>query len=267
MKNVTEKFDPGIEVVPTDMVEGFTYGSDHFGPKVEHRYLDTIRKSLRDPNCSGPEIVYAIAMDVGKTVHLPLLKELHLLYGAVTYAAGQLGQEPVRSQGHIHKRSRHANGWSTPEVYEIWQGEAVIYMQEYAEDHPGRCFAVHAKAGEVVIVPPFWAHATISANPEMPLTFGAWCDRDYGFDYDGVRAHQGLSYFPICDSNNGQLRWLANPNYEKSELIIKQSPRRYSEFNIDPKKSIYQQFEEDPARFNFVPRPDKYAHLWENFIP
>ena len=33
-----------------------------------------------------------------------------------------------------------------------------------------------------VIVPPGWVHATISADPKQPLTFGAWCDRDYGFE-------------------------------------------------------------------------------------
>ena len=45
-------------------------------------------------------------------------------------------------------------------------------MQEYAEDQPGRCYAVHAFPGDVVIVPPYWVHATISANPRLPLTFG-----------------------------------------------------------------------------------------------
>ena len=111
-------------------------------------------------------------MDVGKTEHWPVLKNLHLLYGAVTYAAGRLGKEPVRSQGHIHKVSRHS-GWSTPEVYEIWSGKAIIYMQETAQDQPGRCFAITAEPGDVVIVPPYWAHATISADPEQPLSFGA----------------------------------------------------------------------------------------------
>ena len=72
-------------------------------------------------------------MDVGKEEHRVLLNKLHLLFGVVTYSAGKLGQEPVRSQGHIHKISPYS-GWSTPEIYEIWSGEAIIYMQEYAED-------------------------------------------------------------------------------------------------------------------------------------
>ncbi len=53
-------------------------------------------------------------------------------------------------------------------------------MQEQADDMPGKRYAIYAQPGDVVIVPPAWAHATISANPDVPLTIGAWCDQDYG---------------------------------------------------------------------------------------
>lgn len=257
-------FNPGFDIKPATNPMGFRYGQTVFGPEVENRTLDSIRKSLRDPHCEGPNPVYSIAMDVGKTEHLPLLKKLHLLYGAVTYAAGRLGNEPVRSQGHIHKVSP-LSGWSTPEVYEIWSGKAIIYMQEKAEDEPGRCFAVVAGPGEVVIVPPYWAHATISADTEQPLTFGAWCDREYGFEYDGVRAHKGLAWFPLIDGN-GSIEWQKNPNYLKCELIVK-TPEYYNQLGLEKKKSIYSQFEEDTGRFNFVPFPQMVKKIWENFVP
>ena len=54
-------------------------------------------------------------------------------------------------------------------------------MQEYAGDDPGRCFAVHARTKDVVIVPRV-AHCTINADPSRAMLFGAWCVRDYGFD-------------------------------------------------------------------------------------
>lgn len=189
-------YNPGFDIQPTYEPLGFTYGPDSFGPEVERRPLESIRKSLKDPDCEGPDIVYSIAMDVGKKEHKNLLEDMMLLFGAVTFAEGRLGKEPVRSQGHIHKISRHS-GWSPPEVYEIWSGQAVIYMQETAKMNPGRCFAVYAEPGDVVIVPPGWAHATISADPKQPLTFGAWCDREYGFEYDEVRKHNGLAWYPV----------------------------------------------------------------------
>jgi glucose-6-phosphate isomerase len=259
------EFDPGFDIKPVSQPLGFTYGNDCFGPLVETRKLDDIRKSLLDPDCDGPEIVYAIAMDVGKIEHKPILHKKMLLFGAVTYAAGKLGNEPVRSQGHIHKKSSHS-GWSPPEIYEIWNGSAIIYMQEYVKDDPGRCFAVYAKAGDVVVVPPEWAHATISADPCTPLTFGAWCDREYGFLYDEVRAKKGLAWYPLVNPEN-EIYWIPNPNYQASQLIEKQPADYSSTLHIDMAKTIYNQFEQHPDRFQFVSKPSLKKDVWLDFTP
>lgn len=216
-----------------------------------------------DPDCNGPEVVYSIAMDVGRNQDKDEMLKRDLLYGAVTYAKGTLGEEPVRSQGHIHAVSSSC-GMSTCEVYEIWSGAAYIYMQETAQDNPGRCYAVYAEVGDVVIVPPGWVHATIVANTKENLTFGAWCVRDYGFDYDDVREHYGVAWFPIVKED--KIEFIANNHYEKSDLVIKQ-PRQYDEFDIQKGISIYQQFVENPDKFLFVSRPQLAKDLWENFIP
>lgn len=257
-------FDPGFDIRPTVDPMGFEHGADVFAPEAENRTLDSIRGSLMDPACAGPEIVYSIVMDIGKRKHRALLERMHLLYGAVTYAAGRLGDEPIRSQGHIHKISSFS-GWSTPEVYEIWSGAAIIYMQEFAEDNPGRCYAVYAAAGDVVVVPPYWTHATVSADPRRPLTFGAWCDRDYGFVYDGVRRHGGIAWFPVFDAA-GRIGWKANPNYLRSELICK-TPEPHPDLGIRPGESIYRTFERDPDTFLYVPSPQLREEVWKRFIP
>ena len=259
------KFTSGLNIMPTTNPLNFEYGDDCFGPKVENRKLDDIRKSLLESNCSGPETVYSIAMNVGKKIHAEQLKKQHLLFGIVTYASGKLGKEPVRSQGHIHKKSAYGQNWSTPEIYQIWSGKAVIYMQEYADDNPGKCYAVYAEPGDIVIVPPSWAHATISADPNTPLTFGAWCDLEYGFEYDKVRAHNGLAWFPLVE-DNGDLTWIHNPEYKKVDLTIKK-PNSYSEFNLKQQESIYTQYEKNPDLFTFVPKPFTKKNLWEDFIP
>ncbi len=257
-------FKPGFDITPIYQPMGFRYGDGCFGPEVENRSLDAIRASLRDPDCDGPAVVYSIAMDVGKRIHRPILEKIHLLYGVVMYAAGRLGDEPIRSQGHIHKRSPLSH-ISTPEIYEIWEGEGIIYMQESGDDDPGRCFAVHAKAGEVVVVPPGWTHATISADPATPLIFGAWCDRAYGFEYEKVREHKGIAWFPLFDAD-GKLTWEANPHYAKSELICK-SPNPYPKLGIVPGEAIYSTFERNPDTFLYVPQPQIKNEVWQNFIP
>ena len=246
------KFNAGIEVTVFRDPMGFKYGKNVFGPKSENRLLSSIRKSLMNPDCDGPDIVYSIVMDVGKEKDKEELKDRMLLFGIVTYAKGSLGDEPVRSQGHIHRISSHS-GWSPPEVYEIWGGKAVIYMQETANDDPGKCYAIYGKPGDVIIVPPGWAHATISADINQPLTFGAWCDREYGFEYEKIRDHQGLAWYPLLD-NTGSLVWKHNSNYVETELI-KKSPNNYTQFEIGDNQPIYQQFEENPSKFQFVSKP------------
>ncbi len=257
-------FDPGLSIRVRERPLGFDFGAGVFGPQPEYRRLDSIRKSLQDPLCAGPDPVYAIVMDVGKEEHRGELKKRMLLFGVVTYAAGRLGQEPVRSQGHIHRMATHS-GWSPPEIYEIWAGRAVVYMQEFAADDPGRCYAVTAEPGEIVVVPPGWAHATLSASSDFPLTFGAWCDRDYGFEYEQVRAHGGLAWYATFD-DHGRLAWHRNRAYTPTELNLGM-PRDYQELGLKKGTPIYVQFEKNPETVQWVSEPARLAELWRGFTP
>ena len=258
------EFDPGFPIRLSEQDLAFEYGAGMFGPLPEMRRLDAIRPSLRDPACSGPDPVYGIAMDVGRNEDLALLKQRMLLFGVVVYAAGRLGCEPVRSQGHIHAIAPHS-GWSPPEIFEIWSGTAIVYAQERAEDDPGRCIAVVAKPGDQVVVPPRWAHCVINADPHRRMAFGAWCDRQYGFDYTGVRAHLGLAWFPML-SASGTINWEPNPNYSPTKLD-QRGPRTYPELGLDPSRSLYEQFAGDPDSVMFVADPQRAANHWLNFTP
>ena len=140
-------------------------------------------------------------------------------------------------------------------------------MQESAGDNPGRCFAVYAGPGDVVIVPPYWAHATVSLSQEgdAPMTFGAWCVRDYGFDYKGVRAHGGIAWFPVY-AQDGSLHWEKNPAYGPCKLVCK-APADHPELGIVKGESIYKTFEKNPEVFAYVVDPSLKKDVWTNYIP
>ena len=255
------RFDPKLGVHSRGDLR-FSYDEGVFGPRPEFRRLADIRWSLRDAECRGPDPVYSIVMDVGRREHCAELQRRMLLFGVVTYAAGQLGREPVRSQGHVHAIAPHC-GWSTPELFEIWEGRAIIYAQESTDDDPGRCFAVTAGAGDKVVVPPNWAHAVINADPESPMTFGAWCDRQCGFVYDAIRAHHGLAWFPVLDDRR-KIHWEPNPSYRPSDLAIR-STRAYPELSLNPHTPIYEQFATDPDSIQWVSEPARVAAVWAAF--
>ena len=257
-------FDPGLAVRWCDDTKAFVYGEGAFGPEPEHRRLDAIRASLRDPACEGPDPVYSIVMDVGRDEHREELHRRMLLFGAVAYAGGRLGCEPVRSQGHVHAISPHS-GWSAPELFEIWEGRAIVYAQQYAADNPGRCVAVEAGPGEQVVVPPEWAHCVINADRNSPMVFAACCDRQYGFVYDEVRAHGGLAWFPLLGEDN-EVSWQPNPRYATSHLI-RRGARPYEELGLTEAVPIYEQFSRNPESVQWVSDPARFATLWPSFEP
>jgi len=257
-------FDSGLDARWSHESRTFEYGAGVFGPKPEHRRLDAIRASLRDPDCHGPDPVYSIVMDVGRSEHLLELQRRKLLFGVVAYSAGRLGREPVRSQGHVHAISPHSN-WSPPELFEIWEGRAIVYAQQYVEDEPGICVAVEAGPGDQIVVPPGWAHCVINMDQSSRMVFGAWCDRDYGFVYDGIRDRGGLAWYPvICDRN--EIIWEPNPRYHLAELTRSEA-RSYSQLGLSRSMSIYDQFARDPESVQWVSNPALVVSLWPSFQP
>jgi glucose-6-phosphate isomerase len=258
------EYFPDLPIRLSESTLAFEYGPGIFAPQPEMRRLDAIRPSLLDPRCQGPDPVYGIAMDIGLEAHRALITHHIMLFGAVVYASGSLGSEPVRSQGHIHAISPHS-GWSAPEVFEIWSGNAIVYAQQFAEDQPGRCIAVSARAGDKVVMPPNWAHCVINADPNRRMAFGAWCDRQYGFDYTGVRAHHGLAWFPTLTKSN-TIEWQPNPNYQPSTLE-QHDARTYPELGLDSTRPLYSQFVDNPETLLFVSDPQRAAKVWPTFAP
>jgi glucose-6-phosphate isomerase len=254
----------GLDIRFHDSSLDFEYGPGVFGPQTEARTLDDIRKSLLDPNCEGPDPVYNIAMDVGREGDRRELAERLLLFGVVVYASGRLGSEPVRSQGHVHAISPHS-GWSAPELFEIWHGNAIIYGQERTTSDPGLCCAISAKPGDTVVMPPNWAHYVANASTGKQLVFGAWCDRQFGFVYEGVRAGGGLAWFPILDQE-GSITWRRNPRYPDARLE-ERSARSYPELGLVSGTPIYRQFVEAPDRVQWVSEPVRFEKLWGGFRP
>jgi glucose-6-phosphate isomerase len=253
---------PDVSLKPDEL--DFIYGPGTVGPMTEKRTLDAIRPSLLDPNCSGPDPVYGIAMDVAREKDLPLIEKRMLIYGMVAYAAGRLGDEPPRSQGHVHSEAAHS-GWSPPELFQILEGRAIIYAQAAVDDDPGACVAVTAEPGDKVVMPPSWAHCVINADPAHRMVFAAWCDRQYGFVYDGIRRRGGLAWFPVLTSA-GNIEWQPNQRYRHRVLEVHPA-RSYPELQLRRTGSIYEQFIADPESLMWVSDPARMKHLWHDFRP
>ena len=97
------------------------------------------------------------------------------------------------------------------------------------------------------------------------MTFGAWCDREYGFEYDEVRARGGLAYFPLL-GEDGALRWETKP------ALCRAAPRRAARARVPGAgaaagEPIYRTFARDPDAVQWVSDPARMARLWKGFEP
>jgi glucose-6-phosphate isomerase len=106
-------------------------------------------------------------------------------------------------------------------------------------------------------------HSVINADPAARMVFGAWCDRQYGFVYDAIRAHHGPAWFPVLNRDRN-LTWEPNPSYGSSELLIR-GARNYPELRLDPGTPIYEQFANHPDSIQWVSEPARVASLWTAF--
>jgi glucose-6-phosphate isomerase len=138
-------------------------------------------------------------------------------------------------------------------------------MQEHAADDPGRCFAITAGPGSLIVVPPGWAHATISADPFTPMTFGALCDREYGFEYAEVRKRKGLAWYPLL-TEWGEIRWQPNPLY-RTTLLETRGPGDYSRLGLKTGIPLYAQTISAPELLQWVSKPALAAAVWQDFFP
>ncbi len=204
----------GLDMAIHQRPLGFSYGNDVTGPMPEIRRLDQIRASLRDPHCEGPEEVYAIAMDVARMQDREELKKRMLLFGVVTYAAGRLGKNRFAVRDMSIASASTAAG-RRRSCMKSGRGKPLSTCKSTWRTTPDA--ALRSSPGREKR---YWYRPAGACHhfgePDEPLTFGAWCDREYGFEYDAVRARKGLARYPPLQDE--QIIWLHNSHYIPGRL-------------------------------------------------
>jgi len=235
----TLSFAPGITTAP-----------------VTVRRLDEVRALLRDPRAAGPEHLYTIYMDVRVPGRGETLREHGLGYGAVVYNHGALGQEALRSQGHVHSAPA-ATGVAYSEIYEFWHGRGLVYMQDGATAEVSDVIVVEAGPGDKVVIPPGWAHATVNLGPG-PMAFGAVYAREAQLLYEPLRKLQGTAHYVLAD---GTLE--PNPRYRNVPEARWQKPHQIPAQGVVSGRPV---LDGDLARLDFVSRPERYPGLWAGLV-
>jgi glucose-6-phosphate isomerase len=235
-----------------------------FGPGITtdpltQRRIDELRPMLPDPAATGPDPLYSIYMDVRVPGLATDLHERGLAYGAVVDSPGTIGAEFVRSQGHVHSAPP---GSTTPylEIYEFWHGSGAVYLQDAARPDLTDVVLVDVRPGDKVIIPPGWVHVVINSGAE-PLAFGALYALDAKLLYEDLRAMNGTAWAVLADGT-----FSPNPSYRNPPYPRRTQAQEYPDFGIRRQLPLLEGFTHDPARYDYVVRPEDYRDVWETVV-
>ena len=233
-----------------------------FGPEVAHpdgerRSLEQVRSMLEDPKARGPEHLYTIYMDIYRRQDQAELHRQGLLYGAVVYNHGSVGQERLRSQGHIHS-PKPGIGLRYSEIYEFWSGQGYIYLQKECDPRVSRAFLVRVGPGDKLVIPFGWVHLVITLGDEV-LSFGAWCARENHLEYERLRALGGPAHFVQADGSV-----VVNRRYSSVPEVQYATARDFPSLHIPHDRPIYTSWLERPELYAFMASPELVGDIWSS---
>ncbi|MDH3730611.1 MAG: hypothetical protein OES13_05765 [Acidimicrobiia bacterium] len=232
-----------------------TFGEGLNQPEREIRRLEDIRPMLWQPDASGPEHLYSVYMGIGRAEDDSAIRSQGLVYGSMIFSPGLVGDEPIRSQGHLHAFA--PGGLRYSEVFQFWTGEGYLYLQKEVGPDVTRALFVRVSPGDIVVLPGDWMHLVVNVGSE-PLSFGAWAARDNQFEYGQLRALGGPAYFVMAD---GEIA--PNPRYRSVAPVEIADPRDIPTLGIPADRPIYETWQADPHMLDFVADPELARVSWQ----
>ncbi|MFA5386084.1 MAG: glucose-6-phosphate isomerase family protein [Candidatus Paceibacterota bacterium] len=164
-----------------------------------------------------------------------LFENNHLRYDITTIFPYQFKKEFNKTIGHCHK---------TPEIYEVLSGEALVLLQE-----PGasaeKIYLERIKPPFKIIIPAFYNHLIINPSKQTLIVADLFSNQVQS-DYSILKNKYGAGYYVLSNGN------IKNPHYKTvGKLNINKLPKN-SPSQLRFKKPIYQEFTNNPEKFEFL---------------
>jgi glucose-6-phosphate isomerase len=163
--------------------------------KPQIRYLDDMRMVLYDKNWAKRAPNFELYF-----MYRGVKKRKGLRYDITIIPPGMLGKEFVKTKGHEHSKNYG-------EIYIVLKGEAIYLMQKCEGKEVKDVYAVKAKKGEAVIIPPGYGHLTINPSKKN-LIEANWCSEKCQNKYGLFEKMKGACYFYTKSG------WIKNKNYK-----------------------------------------------------
>lgn len=180
----------------------------------------------------------------------------NLRYDITIMFPKMLGKEFNKTVGHDHPIVP-GTSITYPELYEVLEGEAIFLLQDSEDDKIKDVFAIKAKPGNKIIIPPNYEHLIINASNKDLKTCN-WVCRAFGSNiYKPFKLRHGFSYY--ATKNKGEIEWIKNENYALvPDLRFEQTDNLY-DFKIEKNEPIYN-LVNNLAKLEFLENPQN--HEW-----
>jgi glucose-6-phosphate isomerase len=183
------------------------------------------------------------------------LRDESAAYSLTFLGSTPLGGERSKTHGHVHRPGR--TDLPDPEVYEVLVGSAIFLFQDL---HPGPtstvAIAVHAGAGDTVVIPPFMYHCSVNAGTG-PLVFGDVCSRGLVDDYGLVKESHGFAYYFPVDGEP-----ISNPRYAAVPPLTVLTAEEWCPQDVGP---LYQRLRDDPASLSWLLDASEFAKRYPEY--
>lgn len=161
-------FSVGIDLESGEMANATSHlirrASDMKGYYLDENALEDLIREDADP------IHYEV-------FEVPVPEEYgHLMYCISKLYPGKIGEEYFFTKGHYHTIQH------TAEIYFCLKGEGYMLMKT----PDGKCKTVRMERGQMVYVPPYWAHRSINTGVDPLVSFCVY-PAEAGHNYGDIK--------------------------------------------------------------------------------
>lgn len=226
------------------------------------KYAGQMAGLLKDStNLKNDELMYSAYRNIVFKEHEKKFKEYDFRYDITVIQPGTINGEYKKTSGHYHGYIEN-DVHTYAEVYEVIKGEIIFILQKvmnfdkHEEPVIEDIKVVHAKAGQAIIVPPYYGHGSINPADEVSM-FSNIAVVSCPLLYEPIQAKHGLSVYIMKDGNSFSV--VPNKNYKNSPEPKVIKPSENKKLGIEFGVPCYTNFINSPQKYDFLLHPAQYV--------
>lgn len=219
------------------------------GGEFSSRTVKDIGRVIQDKIEINDGPLYFMYRDIRERKDDVKIRENKLRFDLTVVLPRMVGEEFNKTYGHYHPLSY-------PEVYEVISGQALYLLQKPGrnDDEISEVYLVEVKAGEKVIMPPYFGHLTINTLSE-PVVMSNWVCNNFNSEYESYERHQGGAFY-LCKNHKPEI--IKNKHYKRLPKLIKARPKELSRFGLEFGRPMYISGNKNINKLKFLTHPGDF---------